>query len=63
MEKLFETVTWIKFNKSGLKEEVIKLGEESEDIDDFRQRLITKYGIDLTMAYQISQKFYKSKSK
>lgn len=61
MEKLFETVTWIKFNKPGLKEEVIKLGEESEDVDDFRQRLITKYGIDLTMAYQISQKFYKSK--
>ncbi len=63
MEKLFETVTWIKFNKPGLKNEVIKLGEQSEDIDDFRQKLITKYGIDLTMAYQISQKFYKSKSK
>lgn len=63
MEKLFETVTWIKFNKLGLKDEVIKLGEQSEDIDDFRQKLITKYGIDLTMAYQISQKFYKSKSK
>ena len=50
MEKLFETVTWIKFNKPGLKDEVIKLGEQSEDIDDFRQKLITKYSIDLTMA-------------
>jgi hypothetical protein len=59
--ELFETVTWVKFNKPGLKEEVIKLGEESRDIDDFRDKLRAKYGIDLSMAYTLSKKFYKSK--
>ena len=59
--ELFETVTWVKFNKPGLKEEVIKLGEESSNIDDFRDKLRAKYGIDLSMAYTLSKKFYKSK--
>lgn len=59
--ELFETVTWIKFNKPGLKEEVIKLGEVSKDIDEFRDRLRAKYNIDLSMAYTLSRKFYKSK--
>lgn len=59
--ELFETVTWVKFNKPGLKEEVIKLGEESKDIDEFRDRLRAKYNIDLAMAYTLSRKFYKSK--
>lgn len=59
--ELFETVTWIKFNKPGLKEEVIKLGEASKDIDEFRDRLRAKYNIDLSMAYTLSRKFYKSK--
>lgn len=59
--ELFETVTWIKFNKAGLKEEVVKLGEQSRDIDDFRDKLRQKYNIDLSMAYTLSKKFYKSK--
>ena len=58
---LFETVTWVKFNKPGLKEEVIKLGEQSNDIDDFRDKLRQKYNIDLSMAYTLSRKFYKPK--
>lgn len=59
--ELFETVTWVKFKKPGLKEEVVKLGEQSKDIDDFRNKLQQKYNIDLTMAYTLSKKFYKSK--
>jgi hypothetical protein len=59
--ELFETVTWVKFNRPGLKEEVIKLGEQSTDIDDFRNKLRQKYNIDLSMAYTLSKKFYKSK--
>lgn len=58
---LFETVTWVKFNKPGLKEEVVKLGEQSNDIDDFRDKLRQKYNIDLSMAYTLSKKFYKPK--
>ena len=58
---LFETVTWVKFNKPGLKEEVVKLGEQSNDIDDFRDKLRQKYNIDLSMAYTLSRKFYKPK--
>lgn len=61
--ELFETVTWIKFNKPGLKEEVVKLGEQSRDEDDFRDKLRQKYNIDLAMAYTLSKKFYKSKNK
>lgn len=59
--ELFETVTWVKFNRPGLKEEVIKLGEQSTDIDDFRNKLRQKYNIDLSTAYTLSKKFYKSK--
>ena len=59
--ELFETVTWVKFNRPGLKEEVIKLGEQSTDIDNFRNKLRQKYNIDLSMAYTLSKKFYKSK--
>ena len=59
--ELFETVTWVKFNKPGLKEEVVKLGEQSNDIDDFRDKLRQKYNIDLSMAYTLSRKFYKPK--
>ena len=51
--ELFETVTWVKFNRPGLKEEVIKLGEQSTDIDDFRNKLRQKYNIDLSMAYTL----------
>ena len=58
---LFETVTWVKFNKPGLKEEVVKLGEQSNDIDDFRDKLRQKYNIDLSTAYTLSRKFYKPK--
>lgn len=59
--ELFETVTWVKFGRPGLKEEVIKLGEQSTDIDDFRAKLRQKYNIDLSMAYTLSKKFYKPK--
>ena len=58
---LFETVTWVKFNKPGLKEEVVELGKQSNDIDDFRDKLRQKYNIDLSMAYTLSRKFYKPK--
>lgn len=59
--ELFETVTWIQFKRAGLKEEVIQLGQESKDIDDFRDKLRQKYNIDLSMAYTLSKKFYKPK--
>lgn len=59
--ELFETVTWIQFKRAGLKEEVIQLGQESRDIDDFRDKLRQKYNIDLSMAYTLSKKFYKPK--
>lgn len=58
---LFETVTWVKFNKPGLKEEVVELGKQSNDVDDFRDKLRQKYNIDLSMAYTLSRKFYKPK--
>lgn len=61
--ELFETVTWIKFNKPGLKEEVVKLGNECIDVDDFRDKLRQKYNIDLSMAYTLSRKFYNQKNK
>lgn len=58
---LFETVTWVKFNKPGLKEEVVELGKQSNNVDDFRDKLRQKYNIDLSMAYTLSRKFYKPK--
>jgi hypothetical protein len=62
MEKeLFTIETWVVFHKPGLKDEVMKLGEACKDKLEFRDKLRERYHIDASIAFTISNKFYKQK--
>lgn len=58
-EKSIEIVQWVKFNKPGLKEEVIALSKQCETLMDYVRSLRTKYGLDLSDCKIIADKFFK----
>ena len=57
--ELFEIVTWVKFNKPGLKEEVLEIGKTCKDSFEFKEKLQEKYQIDALTAMTIVKNFYK----
>ena len=57
--KDIEIITWVKFNKPGLKELVERLAEQSPTKMDFVQKLKGNFGLPLSDANEVANRFYK----
>lgn len=57
--KVIEIIPWVKFNKSGVKEELEKLSSSCTSKMDFLSHVKDKYELSITDAKTVADKFFK----
>lgn len=57
--KDIEIISWVKFNKPGLKEKVEEIAKQSDSEIRFIQNLRDTFDISLADAKEVANKFYK----